>query len=482
MATFDYVITLLEAKGWYLYEAKRQVSIPEVISAGRVRALRPDVYYYLLPATSHDASVEEMLAAMTEAEWTKMMPTYRDGANTGMVDGIYITDGKFAFVSKPNQFVFRLESRAAIEDAIKFNLSNHNTLFFASIDEVETFIKQKGIAPQRPSALPSQLRWVYARSSDDLDMTVIYPENPGDVLFRGQGKRYLPCLPTVARGMGVAARRIDELSEMQQAHLFVSLIRTQWFISLLRETSAAKWLRQNNLVVDEMAVAQHYGLPTAYLDLTQSFEVAAFFACAQFDASSKAWTPVTEGEGVIYAVYWRAVPEGYGVSPINLQFFPRPSEQWGWTCEARLGDDFDKFPFVWKYQFKHDLEASCRILARFSQGVDLFPPDPLSELAESVVNSAVLPKGAAELIVNDIIGDPHGKPGSKLTEIYSLLHQHGDVELSDQIVIPELERINNDLDRVWEQKRDSFFQGIGFRLVRTRKEREDDGDHFLAAE
>jgi hypothetical protein len=48
-----------------------------------------------------------------------------------------------------------------------------------------------------------------------------------------------------------------------------------------------------------------------------------------------------------------------------------------------------------------DLEASRRILARFSQGNDLFPADPLSELAESVMNSTTLPLHAAERVAKD---------------------------------------------------------------------------------
>ena len=228
--------------------------------------------------------------------------------------------------------------------------------------------------------LPSQLRWTYVHRDEDPTWTAIHPENPGDVLFRGQRKRYIPCVSTATRGIGIEARLLHELSEPNQARLIVNLIKTEWFIELLRETAAVIWLKERRIFVDEMAVAQHYGLPTGYIDLTQSFEVAAFFACCRYDFTDKSWTPVADGEGVIYAVHWRTVPPGHFIRPINLQSFPRPSEQWGWTCELRLGDDFDKLPFVQKFIFKHDLEASRRIFARFSGGKDLFPSDPLSEL------------------------------------------------------------------------------------------------------
>lgn len=99
---------------------------------------------------------------------------------------------------------------------------------------------------------------------------------------------------------------------------------------------------------------------------------------------------------MVYVVNWHESPPGELIRPINLQVFPRPSEQWGWRCELRLGDDFGKLPFVRKFVFKHDLQASQRILAKFSHGKDLFPDDPLSELADKIIDSPVLPTDIAE--------------------------------------------------------------------------------------
>jgi hypothetical protein len=467
---FDFVIALLEAKGWYLYEGIPNTSLPQVISAGRVRALRSGVYYHLMPATGHDTSVEEMREAVAEGWRTNARPTYSDGVNKGFVDGIHISEGEFAFVSKPDSFVFNLDSQTVIENAIKFNLSNYHTLFFASIEDIGTFLAEQGIASQGQPVLPSQLRWTYMHSNDDHSRTAICPENPGDVLFRGQWKRYLPCVSTIARDVGANVRRLHELPEPQQARLIANSIRTEWFVSVLRETGAAKWLNEKRIVLNEMAVAQHYGLPTGYIDLTQSFEVAAFFACCRYCAARKSWSPVADGEGVVYSIYWRNVPYAHAVKPINLQIFPRPSEQWGWTYEMLLGDDFDKLPFVWKFVFKHNLEASRRILAKFSQGNDLFPADPLSELADRIINSATLPLHTAERIAKDLIEDAQGKPGSTVASILSVLKEFGGIALSEEVTIPDLARINDELDRVLQQKRDGFFKSIGFHLVRTLKE------------
>jgi hypothetical protein len=229
-------------------------------------------------------------------------------------------------------------------------------------------------------------------------------------------------------------------------------------------------LKGRGVYLDEMAVAQHYGLPTGYIDLTQSFEVASFFACCRYDTASKSWTPVGEGEGVVYTIDWRTIPSSHFIRPINLQFFPRPSEQWGWTCELRLGEDFDKRPFVRKFVFKHNWAASQRILAKFSQGRDLFPADPLSELADKVLISRLLPESIARRIAQDVISDPEGMPGSTVETIISLAQSHAGVKVAGDAAIADLERIHTELDNIWKQKRDSFFSGIGFKVLRTRKE------------
>jgi len=469
MPDFAYVLDLLAAKGWYLYEGVPHSNFPEIISAGRARSLRPNVFYHLMPATVHDTSVEEVQAALAHAGQTDTTPKYRDGVNEGSVHGIYLSDDAFAFASKPDSFTFSVHSQSVIESAIKFNLSNYNVFSFKSIEDIGSFFNQNGLAPQRPSVLPSQLRWTYAHRDEDPNWIAIHPENPGDLLFRGQGKRYIPCVSTAARGLAGDARLVYELSKANQAHLIVNFIKTEWFVELVRDSAAVKWLREKHIFVDEMAVAQHYGLPTGYIDLTQSFEVAAFFACCRYDSTNKSWTAVGDGEGVVYTVQWRTVPPDCFIRPINLQCFPRPSEQWGWTCELRLGEDFDKLPFVQKFIFNHDLEASRRILARFSGGKDLFPDDPLSELADRIISSAVVPADVAEWIATDLIKDPQGKPGATVTEILSLVQECAGVKASSDARIPDLEKINSELDDIWKQKQDSFFRGIGVRLARTRR-------------
>jgi len=456
--------------------------MPEVIAQGKAGSIEPNVFYHLLPATSHDKDVDEVHEAARYAARMHAMPLYKDPENQGNVSGVFISEGEFNFVATSNSIAFDIGARSIIEKAIQFNLSNYNIFFFESIEEVGSFLKERDIAPQRPSELPSQLRWTYVSRDADPTSVAIYPENPGRVLFRGQTKRYVPCLPTAVRGIGIESRELREVSEPNQARLMVNLIKTSWFVQLLQETAAAQWFTKKRIFLDEAAVAQHYGLPTGYIDLTQSFEVASFFACCRYDPARKNWTAVADGEGVVYAVDWTALPPGGMIHPINLQAFPRPSEQWGWTCELRLGDDFDKLPFVMKLIFKQNLAASQRILAQFSEGSNLFPEDPLAELAQAITAATILPLAIAEELALDLISDPKGKPGATVEEIFALVQKFDGVTIAEGATIPGWERINAALTEVWDKKKENFPSGVGFHVVRTLRESRQSGQTESGAE
>ena len=87
--------------------------------------------------------------------------------------------------------------------------------------------------------------------------------------------------------------------------------------------------------------------------------------------------------------------------------------------------------------------------------------------ADRIISSPVLPVDVAERIATDLIEDPQGKHGATLKEILSLVQESTEVKISSDVRIPDLARIYSELVDVWKQRRDSFFSGIGVRLVRT---------------
>ena len=468
----DYVLKLFEAKGWYLYEGGPGVPFDKIISDGKASKIHRNAFYHIVPASGRANDPDEVAIHLANARERGSDPKYDDKVNRGHIHAVYVSDAEVSFLSDPDAFAFPLAASADVADAIKFNVSNYNVHYFNSVDDIRSFVKDSSIGLQGPSPLPRQVRWTYATRDEDPTQVAIVPENPPRVLFRGQVKRYEPCFPSASRVVDGKATRLNELNDRDQARLIANLVKTQWFVNALRETAAVRWMNQQRLHIDEVAVAQHYGLPTGYIDLTQSLEVAAFFACCRYNSQARRWEPATEGKGVIYAVDWHSSPFRGPVRPINLQVFPRPSEQWGWSHEMRLGEDFDKLPYVTKLIFKHDERISARILNHFLQGKSLFPPDPLSTLADRIVDSKTVPEVAAVSVAQDLISDPQGLSACTVEDLLKMVTTETGIVFSAGAVAIGMDEVNSEMETLWNERRGSFLEGVGIRLARTLRSSE----------
>ena len=475
MQSLNSIVPLLKAKGWNLYKGIPRVDLPAIIAQGRTTSIERGAFYHVLPVAFRDSSFEEVTDHLAYAHETKQMPVYNDCINPpSIVRGLAATDGGIAIV--PAELAGAEEAlqgyefdAAEVETAITRSLSNYNIHYFDSIDDIATFVVRNGITPQRPSLLPGQLRWSFASRDESPEKVVIYPEDASPFLFRGQGKRYEPCNPAIARELKTAPRDLAGLTRLEQAILILNLIRTQWFVECLRETPLFEWTREKKVHMEETAVAQHYGLPTGYIDLSQSFDVASFFACCRYDRSRGSWSPIASGEGVMYVVDQRMVPLEHGPKPIGLQPFPRPSEQWGWVHEVRLGDDFDNLPYVKKFIFRHNEDAAQRILERFHFGADLFPPDPMAVVADRIMNAREIPLSVAKKTVHDLVEDPQGLLGSTTTDILTMITTERNVRVVDSDVAIIDDELRSEIAAGWEQRKAAFLEGVGFRLTRSAK-------------
>lgn len=226
-----------------------------------------------------------------------------------------------------------------------------------------------------------------------------------------------------------------------------------------------QWASEQRIFVDDMALAQHYGVPTGYIDLTQCAEVALFFATCAYRNGQ--WQPVQEGRGILYRVQTSAVPDR--IKPIGLQPFPRPSEQWAWTLETRLGEDFETFPYLQQIEFDHDESVGSEMLSRCSGGADLFPPDVMARVASSILATQQLPEAIARDIVADLAQDPQGLGTTDTERVLQSMVETLGIQLTatEAAFIGPQERI--DLETSWNLRKDDFFRGVGLRLVRTRK-------------
>lgn len=469
------VPTLLKAKGWNLYKGVPGADFPTIIAQGRAAAIEHGTFYHVLPVAFRDRSLQEVTDHLACVRETKQLPAYKDGTNPlSIVRGLVVTDAGIGIVPAdsppPGGVLHGYEFDAAqAERAITLNLSNYNIHYFDNIDDIAAFVARNKMTPQRTSPLPGQLRWTFASRDERSEEMVIYPENASFFLFRGQGKRYEPCNPTIVRELQAGPRSMNSLTRVEQATLILNLIRTQWFAECLRETPLSQWMKEKKVYMDETAVAQHYGLPTGYIDLSQSFDVASFFACCKYDRERGTWGAVASGEGVIYLVDQRMIPLGHGPKPICLQPFPRPSEQWGWVHEVTLGDDFDNMPYVKKFIFRHNERLSQRILKHFHDGADLFPPDTMAVVADKIMNAREIPLSVARKTIEGLVEDPQGLPDMSIEDILIMIAKETNLTIVDSRVIIIDDRIRAEIAAGWEQRKGEFFRGIGFKVTRTIK-------------
>jgi len=150
-------------------------------------------------------------------------------------------------------------------------------------------------------------------------------------------------------------------------------------------------------------IAQHYGIRTQHLDITDDLAVALFFACCKHVEKSK-YKPVNEkdiaGDYGEYAVLFRkaggilmnleSATEINKVLPIGYQPFTRCYKQRGYFIDTALSGDIVNYDLVEnhgfeKLYFKRTPEFAAEIYELFDGGRELFH-DQSMELLSDVID------------------------------------------------------------------------------------------------
>jgi len=312
---------------------------------------------------------------------------------------------------------------------------------------------------------PGDRQWEYFRASPDT--AVIQPIGLPPVLFRGQCARYSPSLTSLARGLGtVHVARISELDLIGQAKLAERLIRRLWFSKELESHPAALWLADQRLESFDHALAQHYGIPTGYMDLSESFDVSCFFATCQVDKAGK-WQPRVEGKGIMYLLPTERIPIRPDVlQPIGLQVLPRPREQFGWVVVCGIGSDFEDIPGLQMLEFEHSESVGRHFLRMFSDGADLFPPDAMAEIADRVMTSTVIPAALTESVVGDLCGQEGGLT-AHASEIQAAMVGELGLSIASEIKVLD-DQLRSQAEAEWSDRSQHFLRHVGFSLLRSR--------------
>jgi len=200
------------------------------------------------------------------------------------------------------------------------------------------------------------------------------------LLMRGQNDYFPTCVPSLYR---------KQKNMTDDAFVTLSRIRSAEFMLAYDKHPVIQELRQN-CQVEDMAIAQHYGFATEYLDITNNKWVAAFFATTRFEENT--YLPVENGFGRGYGVLYLMKN---GVGPLDkelqnrlrilgFQYFQRPSRQNTMAYRMERGENFDNSPVFCRIVFRHNTEASKLVYEYSFRQNRYFPKDTLSEIAREI--------------------------------------------------------------------------------------------------
>ncbi|MBG9544614.1 hypothetical protein ABE29_18100 [Cytobacillus firmus] len=225
--------------------------------------------------------------------------------------------------------------------------------------------------------------------------------------FRGENQIFSKSVPSLIRKLNQYNSESDK-----ELYKLVADMRIAEFGMFLFEFDFVKnWAARYSDVLFE-ALAQHYGLETNWLDITNDFNVALFFATCYYDGTEKRWKPLTKemtekSEGTKYGMIfhipqWQVSIQSMfniagqysssedekilinDVLPIGFQPFMRCHMQHGYGIKM-----MDEFPLqeditFEKLRFRHSEKLSKEIYERMDQGRLIYPHEGLLDLLDVV--------------------------------------------------------------------------------------------------
>lgn len=200
------------------------------------------------------------------------------------------------------------------------------------------------------------------------DKQLVASPMPISPLYRGQSAIYEPCKPSLYRGKWSKLKKFERLLQLAD------------FKKMLQVNPQVKELEENGLIVNYEGLAQHYGIATNMMDMTNSPLVASFFATTKYDALSDSYTPILNyvSMGVIYFSPIGDLMCFSGknrIWPIGQEALKRPGEQRAFAMVMEENSNFEML----SYKFWHSPEASLKVWKLTQGGRILFPYDPMVE-------------------------------------------------------------------------------------------------------
>lgn len=230
-------------------------------------------------------------------------------------------------------------------------------------------------------------------------------------LMRGQSDYHKMCYPSLYRPQMKMTDADSFLISRLQASEFIAVMVAHPVVQALNRICK----------VEFMAVAQHYGFPTEYIDITNQKWVAVFFACTKYINGT--YIPYNPGkEKKIGVVYVENLSVG-SMSPSNVKalgfhYFERPTRQNAMVYQMKKGENFDLEPFFRRIVFRHDAAASKFVYKMAYNQLRYFPKDCWADIANQIRKSDYpLSKSAIDI-------SRHFGVTQTDDEIYDILRQY----------------------------------------------------------
>jgi hypothetical protein len=246
------------------------------------------------------------------------------------------------------------------------------------------------------------------RDAKTCGFTMQYPH--GIVIGQGERNHYYRGENRIyPKSQASLHRFLEKLSTEKERQLYrlVADMRIEAFGAFLRRLAIVQFWEEHysDILIDPLA--QHYGLDTTWLDITNDFEVALFFATCQWDAEKKIWNPLTKKEadelqyGVIFHIPgWRAKERlmltgltsksgmkhelNNVILPIGFQPFRRCHHQYAYGISmdkpSPLQDDIG----FEKLHFKHSVKLSNKIYEMMEGGRKIYPHEGLNDFQDVI--------------------------------------------------------------------------------------------------
>lgn len=270
------------------------------------------------------------------------------------------------------------------------------------ISSIENSLTLPNVSQIPSSGYFDEGRYCYVSERQDRSIARLMPMSQSPFRFyRGQSRYHDPCVPSLYR-----PKKNGELPSEED--IAANRIKICEF-ALLLSTHPVFSEVAHNLLVDPVALSQHYGLTTEYLDITNSKWVAAFFACTGYDYETDTYYPVGRDYGEGYGVMY--ISKGFedgkvmeeffdknGV--IGYQFFARPTKQSSFGFRMEIGEDFNESPYFEKVFFRHDQAASNLVFEMSYRQNRFIPKDSLSQLSRRIAESKVMTRAALSLCLS----------------------------------------------------------------------------------